>query len=54
MLTGTSVPRLTHVLKSVLKDDTSNQWMEEVDMEHLYIWMESVGTSTLDINMTAQ
>ena len=35
MLTGSADPRLTHVLKSVPKDETSKQWMEEVDREHL-------------------
>ena len=39
MITNFAVPRLTHVLKSVPKDETSKQWMEEGDKEHLSTWM---------------
>jgi len=35
MLIGSAVPRLSHILKSVPKDQTSEPWMEEVDKEHL-------------------
>jgi hypothetical protein len=35
-------------------DETFKQWMKEVDMEHLSTWMECVGTSTLESDMTAQ
>jgi len=54
MLTGSAVPRLTHVLKSVPKDETSELWMEEVDKEHLSTWMECVGSSLLETDMPAQ
>ncbi len=39
MLTTADVPRLTHVLKSVPKDDASTTWMKEADDAHLTTWM---------------
>jgi hypothetical protein len=35
MLTGSATPRLSHVLKSISKDQTSTSRMEEVDNAHL-------------------
>ncbi len=52
MLTGSTVPRLTHILKSVPKDQTSEPWMEEVDRAHLSTWMGCVGSSSLHDDMT--
>jgi len=52
MLTRSAVPRLSHVLKSVPKDDTSKPWMEEVDNEHLSTWIDCVGISTMYSEMT--
>ena len=54
MLTGSAVPRLTHVPKPVPKNKTSETWMKEVDSEHLSTWMECVGTSTLESDMITQ
>ena len=43
MLTGSAIPRLTHVLKSVPNDASSSGRMETVDDAHLYTWMKCVG-----------
>ena len=48
MLTGSAVPRLTHVLKDVPKDASSTGWMKTMDAAHLSILMKSVGGETLD------
>ena len=47
MLTTAAVPRLTHVLKSVPKDDASAAWMKEADDAHLTTWMACVGGESL-------
>jgi hypothetical protein len=52
MLIGSAVPRLSHVLKSVPKDQTSEPWMKEVDKEHMSTWMECVGASNLHSDLT--
>ena len=52
MLTGSAVPRLSHVLKSVPKDQTSEPWMKEVDKKHMETWMECVGALSLHNDMT--
>ena len=52
MLAGSAVPRRSHVLKSIPKDQTSEPWMKEADKEHISTWMECVGASTLHNDLT--
>jgi hypothetical protein len=47
MLTGSAVPRLTHILKSVPKDQASMDWMESADEAHLHTWLSCNGVETL-------
>jgi hypothetical protein len=47
MLTGSAVPRLTHILKSVPKDHASMDWMETADEVHLHTWLRCNGAETL-------
>ena len=54
MLTGAAVPRLTHILKSVPKDEASKGWMQAVDDAHLSTWLECAGASTLDADLSLQ
>jgi hypothetical protein len=54
MLTGSAVPRLSHVLKLAPKDQTFEPWMNEVDKKHVETWMECVGSSSLHNDMTVQ
>jgi len=51
MLTGSAVPRLTHVLKFVPKDVSSTGWMKTTDDAHLSTKMNCVGGETLDANL---
>ncbi len=48
MLTRSAVPRLAHVLKSVLKDEASAEWIAYVDEAHLSTRLSCVGASSLD------
>ncbi len=48
MLTCSTVPRLTHLLTSVPKDEASAEWMASVDEAHLSTWLRCVGASSLD------
>jgi hypothetical protein len=48
MLTVSAVPRLTHILKPVPKDDASTEWMQTVDDAHLSTWITCVGAGQLD------
>ena len=43
MLIGSAVPRLTHIVKSVPKDDASTGWMSAVDDANLSTWMDCTG-----------
>jgi hypothetical protein len=47
MLTGSAVPRLTRILKSVPKDESSTTWMQSADDAHLSTWLECVGAEQL-------
>ena len=51
MLIGYAVPRLTHIMKSVSKDDSSIEWMKTVDDVHLSTWLSCVGAATLDLSL---
>jgi hypothetical protein len=39
MLTGAGVPRLTHILKTIAKDDELVRWFREMDSLHLSAWL---------------
>ncbi len=54
MLTGEAIPRLTHILKSVPKDEASKGWMQAVDDAHLSTWLECAGAPTLVADLTLQ
>ncbi len=47
MLTGSFVPRLTHILKSVPKDTASKEWMHSADEAHLSTWLSCSKSFTL-------
>jgi hypothetical protein len=53
MLTGSAVPRLTHILKSVPMDHASIEWMQSVDDIHLSTWLKCVGAEQLDAALAA-
>jgi hypothetical protein len=50
MLTGShdEVPRFTHILMFVPKDQASTAWMQSADDAHLSMWLRCVGTEQLD------
>jgi hypothetical protein len=48
MLTCSAVPRLTHILKSVPKDQALTKWMPSADDAHLSTWLRCVGAEQLD------
>ena len=39
MLVGAAIPRQTHILKSIEKNDHSLQWMRDTDRLHLDTWL---------------
>ena len=53
MLTGSTIPRLTHILKSVPKDHALTKWMRSADDAHLSTWLRSVGAEQLDATLPA-
>ena len=53
MLTGSAVPRLTHILKSVPKDHASTEWMQTADDAHLSTWLRCVGAEQLNAALLA-
>ena len=54
MLIGSAVPRLTHIVKSVPKDDASTGWMSAVDDAHLSTWLDCTGVPTLGAYLSTQ
>ena len=52
MLTLSAIPRLSHILKFVPKNETSKEWMEEANKEHMSTWLTCDGTSTLESAVT--
>jgi len=55
MLTGSAVPRLTHILKSIPKDEASTSWMQSADDVHLSTWLDCAGAEQLhDALITAE
>ena len=48
MLTSSAVPRLTHILKYVPKNDSSTEWMDTVGDDHLLTWLKCEDTETPD------
>ena len=47
MLTGSAVPRLTHILKPIPKDEASKSWMQSADDALLSTWLDCVGAEQL-------
>ena len=45
MLKGAAVPRLSHILKSVQKNNHSAGWMAEMDEAHLSAWLHCLTAS---------
>jgi hypothetical protein len=39
MLTGAAVPRLTHILKSIQKNNPIEPWTRDMDAAHLSTWL---------------
>ena len=35
MLNGATIPRLSHILKSILKNANSKGWMKTIDKKHM-------------------
>jgi hypothetical protein len=54
MLIGSAVPRLTHIAKSVPKDDASIAWMSAVDEAHISTWLDCAGATTLGADLNTQ
>ena len=40
MLKGAAIPRLSHILRSVQKNEHSLGWMREMDGAHLSVWLD--------------
>jgi len=49
MLTGAAGPRLTHLLKSMEKNSSTEAWMKEMDSAHLSTWLHCL-TSSPDLD----
>jgi hypothetical protein len=45
MLKGAAVPRLSHILRSVQKNQHSRDWMKEMDEAHLSTWLHFLTAS---------
>ena len=45
MLRGVAVPRLSHILKSVQKNNHNTGWMAEMDGAHLSAWLHCLTSS---------
>ena len=52
MIIGSSVPRLTHILKIVPKNTTLDEWMQSADV-YLSTWLNCVGAKQLDTAIPA-
>ena len=49
MLTWVACPRLTHLLKSTVKNERTEVWMQEMDNAHLSTWLRCLTSySTLE------
>ncbi len=46
MLTGAAGHRLTHLLKSIVKDPETMKWMIEMDDAHVSTWLHCLTAST--------
>ena len=53
MLSGSAVPRLTHILKSVPRDEASTTWMQSADDAHLSTWLDCVNAEQLHDTLPA-
>jgi hypothetical protein len=47
MITGSAVPRLIHIIKSIPKNATPAEWMQFADHVHLSTWLSCVGAEEL-------
>jgi hypothetical protein len=45
MLKGAAVPRLSHILRSIQKDQHSRGWMRDMDEAHLSAWLHCLSAS---------
>ena len=45
MLKGTAIPRLSHILRSVQKNNQSARWMAAMDSAHLSAWLHCLTSS---------
>jgi len=45
MLTGAAGPRLTHLLKYVERNSSTEAWMKEMDSAHVSTWLHSLTSS---------
>ena len=46
MLTGAACPRLTHLLKSIEKNEGTEAWMQKMDNAHLATWLHCLTSSS--------
>ena len=53
MLLGAAIPRQSHVLKTMAKDETSLQWMREMDALHVETWLGCLGGHNLPQALSA-
>jgi hypothetical protein len=49
MLTGAAGPRLTHLLKSMERNSSTEAWMKEMDSAHVSTWLHCL-TSSPDLD----
>jgi len=47
MLTGAACPRLTHILKSTVKNERTEAWMKDMDSAHLSTWLHCLTSSSV-------
>ena len=45
MLKGAAIPRLSHILKSIRKNENTTGWMKTMDKDRLSCWLQCLTTS---------
>jgi hypothetical protein len=45
ILKAVAIPRLSHILKSIQKNENTTGWMKSIDEDHLSCWMQCLSAS---------
>jgi len=45
MLKGAAIPRLSHILKAIQKNENTTGWMKTMDEDHLSCWLQCLSES---------